>query len=68
MAFNDGARNCPEDPLLARAARGVQIPGGHGGARAGPVDGAQTAQRGELMAAVAACELARQPLILATDN
>eukprot|EP00974_Lingulodinium_polyedra_P004563 428989-Lingulodinium_polyedra.AAC.1 len=45
MAFSDGACDCPQDPLLARAAWAVHIPGAHGGCWAGPADGAQTAQR-----------------------
>eukprot|EP00974_Lingulodinium_polyedra_P013293 1289141-Lingulodinium_polyedra.AAC.1 len=68
MAFIDGACDCPQDPLLARAARAVYIPGDYGGTWAGPADGAQTAQRGELLAAVAACALVTQCLILATDS
>eukprot|EP00974_Lingulodinium_polyedra_P081771 7917897-Lingulodinium_polyedra.AAC.1 len=68
MAFSDGACDCPQDPLLARAAWAVRIPGVHGGCWAGPADGAQTAQRGELAAAVAACLLVTQRLVLVTDS
>eukprot|EP00974_Lingulodinium_polyedra_P017297 1677401-Lingulodinium_polyedra.AAC.1 len=54
--------------MLARAAWGVYIPGPYGGTWAGPADGAQTAQRGELLAAAAGRALATQDLILITDN
>eukprot|EP00974_Lingulodinium_polyedra_P108090 10462577-Lingulodinium_polyedra.AAC.1 len=52
--YSDGACYDPQDPLMARATWAVHIPGPRGGAWAGPVHGAQTAQRGELLAAVAA--------------
>eukprot|EP00974_Lingulodinium_polyedra_P086644 8398386-Lingulodinium_polyedra.AAC.1 len=54
--------------MLARAAWAAHAPRRGQNAWAGPVDGAQTAQRGELTAALAACRLATQPLILVADS
>eukprot|EP00974_Lingulodinium_polyedra_P103414 10013962-Lingulodinium_polyedra.AAC.1 len=54
VIYSDGACYDPQDPLMARAAWAIHVPGRGGGDWVGPVQGAQTAQRGELMAAVAA--------------
>eukprot|EP00974_Lingulodinium_polyedra_P019900 1923042-Lingulodinium_polyedra.AAC.1 len=53
---------------MARAAWAVHVPGEGGGVWAGPVQGAQTAQRGELLAAVAACRAAPRGFLLVTDS
>ena len=54
--FSDGACVHPTDPLLARAAWGLQVSIADGGqlTLGGPVGGQQTAQRAELTAALAA--------------
>eukprot|EP00974_Lingulodinium_polyedra_P130108 11212567-Lingulodinium_polyedra.AAC.1 len=52
VVYSDGACVGPQDPLLARSTWAVHIPGAGGGMWAGPVQGPQTAQRGELYAAV----------------
>ena len=60
LVYTDGACADPTDPLLARAAWGLHLPAQRGLAArgaAGPVQGRQTAQRGELSAVVAACRL-----------
>eukprot|EP00974_Lingulodinium_polyedra_P049443 4751693-Lingulodinium_polyedra.AAC.1 len=46
LAFSDGACDHPHDPMLARVAWAVRLPGRGQGVWSGPVDGAQTAQRG----------------------
>eukprot|EP00974_Lingulodinium_polyedra_P075441 7310926-Lingulodinium_polyedra.AAC.1 len=53
---------------MARAAWAAHAPGEGGNTRAGPVQGPQTAQRGELFAAVAAVEAVDGPVRLLTDN
>eukprot|EP00974_Lingulodinium_polyedra_P007078 671158-Lingulodinium_polyedra.AAC.1 len=66
--YTDGACVDPLDPLLARAAWAIVVPGEGGGTWAGPVDGPQTAQRGELYAAVAAMTAVSGQLHLLTDS
>eukprot|EP00974_Lingulodinium_polyedra_P074667 7235661-Lingulodinium_polyedra.AAC.1 len=53
---------------MARAAWAIHVPGDGGGGWAGPVQGAQTAQRGELMAAVAATLAMPRGFLLVTDS
>eukprot|EP00974_Lingulodinium_polyedra_P044191 4240422-Lingulodinium_polyedra.AAC.1 len=64
IVYSDGACYDPQDPLMARAAWAIHVPGEGGGVWAGPVQGAQTAQRGELMAAVAATVAMPQDFLL----
>jgi ribonuclease HI/endonuclease/exonuclease/phosphatase family metal-dependent hydrolase len=69
--WSDGSCVHPLDPLMARAAWGLHVQG-VGGAQpldlAGPVDRAQTAQRAELAAALAATRAVRQPIELISDS
>eukprot|EP00974_Lingulodinium_polyedra_P091368 8858088-Lingulodinium_polyedra.AAC.1 len=53
---------------MARAAWAIHIPSRGGNERAGPVQGAQTAQRGELLAAVAAVRAMPRGFLLVTDS
>eukprot|EP00974_Lingulodinium_polyedra_P111962 10832793-Lingulodinium_polyedra.AAC.1 len=53
---------------MARAAWAIHVPGPGGGTWVGPVAGAQTAQRGELLAAVAAARAVPQDFLLVTDS
>eukprot|EP00974_Lingulodinium_polyedra_P079709 7718974-Lingulodinium_polyedra.AAC.1 len=58
----------PRGPLLARAAWAIVAPTFVGGAWAIPVQGHQTAQRGEFVVAVVVWEAVSQPLFLLTDG
>ncbi|CAK0881315.1 unnamed protein product [Prorocentrum cordatum] len=58
----------PVDPLLARAARGLQVKGLATPNLVGPVDGLQTAQRADVTAAVAAARVAGGPVDFAWDS
>eukprot|EP00974_Lingulodinium_polyedra_P049023 4712989-Lingulodinium_polyedra.AAC.1 len=53
---------------MARAAWAIHVPGAAGGTWAGPVQGSQTAQRAELMAAVAAARAVPRAFLLLTDS
>jgi ribonuclease HI len=69
--WSDGSCIHPLDPLMARAAWGIRVEGNEGAAAtdmAGPVDGAQTAQRAEVTAALAAVRAVPQPIELVSDN
>lgn len=69
--WTDGACVHPRDPLLARAGWGLVLEGSEQSPeaeRGGPVDGAQTAQRAELTAVVAAVGLAGGALEVVTDS
>eukprot|EP00974_Lingulodinium_polyedra_P120643 11175887-Lingulodinium_polyedra.AAC.1 len=66
--YTDGACVDPLDPLPARAAWAIVVPGVGGGTWAGPVDGPQTAQRGELYAALAALTAVTGLIHFLTDN
>jgi ribonuclease HI len=72
--WSDGSCVHPLDPLLARAAWGLRIAastdGGSAGEHdlAGPVGGAQTAQRAEVTASLAAVRAVREPVDLVTDS
>ena len=69
-AWTDGACVHPADPLLARAGWGLRLerPGAPLAEHRGPVDGAQTAQRAELTAALSAVSLAGSPVEIITDS
>jgi ribonuclease HI len=69
--WSDGSCLNPLDPLLARAAWGIRVQG-IGEAvpvdLAGPVNGAQTAQRAEVAAALAAARAVNAPIELVSDS
>ena len=69
--YSDGACLRPQDPLLARAGWGVCVAderGRPGRTLAGPVDGPQTAQRAEVLAALAAVGSVEGALDLVSDS
>jgi ribonuclease HI len=66
--WTDGACLHPADPLLARAAWGLRAAGLEQCNWAGPVNGAQTAQRAEVTAALAASRLLGGPVDLVSDS
>jgi ribonuclease HI len=69
--WSDGSCMHPLDPLMSRAAWGIRVQG-YGGTEpvdyAGPVNGAQTAQRAEVAAALAAACAVNRPIELVTDS
>ena len=70
-AWTDGACVHPTDPLLARAGWGLLLDATEGVAAAahqGAVDGFQTAQRAELLAALMVVSLAVGPVEVITDS
>ena len=66
--WTDGACLRPTDPLLARAAWGLRAAGLEQCNWAGPVSGAQTAQRAEVTAALAASRLLGGPADVVSDS
>ncbi len=66
--WTDGACLHPTDPLLARAAWGLRCEALALCNWGGPVDGAQTAQRAEVMAVLAASRAVGGPIDLASDS
>eukprot|EP00974_Lingulodinium_polyedra_P018253 1765438-Lingulodinium_polyedra.AAC.1 len=66
---SDGAcADQEEDPRSARVAWAFHIPGPRGGSWTGPVAGHQSAQRGELSAAVAIARATLQPVLVWIDS
>ena len=69
--WTDGSCLNPRDPLLARAGWGLRVAAAEGGEPvdcSGPVGGTQTAQRAEVVAALAASRVWAGPIDLATDS
>ena len=71
LVYTDGACADRTDALVARAAWGLHVPAQRGvmeRGRAVPVQGAQTARRGELTAVVPACRLLPGGLAVVSDS
>ena len=66
--WTDGGCLYPKDPLMARAAWGLRVDSVENCNWGGPVQGRQTAQRGEVAAAVAASLLIERDLEVVTDS
>jgi len=66
--WTDGACLHPADPLMARAAWGLRADADESYNHGGPVQGCQTAQRGEVAATVAASLLVLGELEVVTDS
>jgi len=66
--WTDGACLRPADPFLRRAGWALRLDDGQDANWGGPVQGAQTVQRAELTAAVAASRLAGGPLEIVSDS